>query len=276
MTGELDGKVALVTGASSGIGREIALAYAEAGAAVVAVANVADDTEAIAEACREENDGRAIGVVVDVRDEDAVASAVAAARDSFGGLDVVVNAAGVDLTHTTHEARYVERMTAADWSLVHDVNVKGPFLVSRAAIPELRTRGGGSIVMISSGTVRFRLPAYAAYTSSKFALEGLSKVLALELETDGIRVNCLQPGGLTDTAIVPDWVSAEERRRIHRPSVMRASAVYLAADRSRFVTGRSLVACLWNQEHGIVDCNCAVCTTRDPQLAVEWRGVIGL
>ena len=100
--------------------------------------------------------------------------------------------------------------------------------------------------------------------------------MALELWDVGIRVNCLQPGGPVDTALIPPDFPEELRAALHRPSVIRSCAAWLMGEDARMMTGRSFVASEWNKERGIVDCPCDTCTTAGPTLAVEWRGVVGL
>jgi 3-oxoacyl-[acyl-carrier protein] reductase len=272
----LAGKVALISGGGSGMGREIALAYAEAGAQVVVSSDVPDRDQAVAGECRELG-ADATALSVDVRDEHGVAGLVSRCLEEFGRLDVLVAAAGVDVTDVdSPEARFVHRLSYEQWKRVIDVNLTGVFLAMRAVLPWMMEAKAGSILSFSSGTVRFPVPGLAPYISSKFALEGLTKVLAQEVDEYGIRVNTIQPGGVTDTALLPGWIDPEYRARMHRPSVVRALAVYLAGDESRFVTGRSLVAAEWNKERGLVLCPCEACSTRDPRQPVEWRGLTAL
>jgi NAD(P)-dependent dehydrogenase (short-subunit alcohol dehydrogenase family) len=270
----LAGRTAVITGAGSGMGREVALAYAAVGASVVLCSNAPTQIEAVQRECASLG-AAAFAIPVDVSSERAVTQLFADLATQVGDFHILVNAAGIDVGGGPNEVR-VEALEFKRWRAVIDTNLSGVFLMTKAAIAGLRRSGAGSIINFSSGTVRFPEPGLSAYTSSKFAVEGFTKVLAQELASDGIRVNCLQPGGLVDTALIPSWYSPDERPSWHRPSVIRSSAVYLASDESRWITGRSLVATYWNKEHDIVDCPCATCNTRDCALAIEWRGVTAL
>jgi 3-oxoacyl-[acyl-carrier protein] reductase len=273
---DLAGKVAIVTGGGSGMGREIALEYAACGAVVVVASDVAAHDEAVAEECVGFG-GSAVAVPTDVRDAGAVRALVAHCLEAFGRVDVLVAAAGLDVREArSPEERHVRVLALEQWRRVIDVNLTGTFLCAREVLPPMIERGGGSIVTFSSGTVRFPLPGIGPYVSSKFGIEGLTKVLALEVVEHGLRVNAIQPGGTTDTDFFPAFVDEKQRARMHRPAVVRALAAYLAHDESRYVTGRSLVATEWNKERGIVLCPCAICTTTNPRLAVEWRGLTAL
>jgi NAD(P)-dependent dehydrogenase (short-subunit alcohol dehydrogenase family) len=122
-------------------------------------------------------------------------------------------------------------------------------------------RRRGSIVTFTSGTVAAPLPGLAAYVSSKSGIEGLTRVVALEVAQAGVRVNTLQPGGRTNTPFFPDWTDAGERAAMHEPRVIRAAATFLASDESRDVTGTSVVATEWNRERGLRLCACPACTS---------------
>jgi 3-oxoacyl-[acyl-carrier protein] reductase len=259
----LTAQAAIVTGGGSGMGREIALEYAERGLSVVVSSNVPENDEAVAAECRAAG-GRAVAQPADVTDEAAVEALVARCVAEFGGVDVLVAAAGTDIVDVPGPRdRYLDRLSAEQWRRVIDVNLTGVFLCVRAVLPRM-VDGGGSIMSFSSGTVRFPPPGLSAYVSTKFALEGFTKVVAQEVAEHGIRVNAIQPGGITDTDFLPAWIPPEERTDWHQPSVIRALAAYLASDESRFVTGRSLVATDWNKERGIVLCPCSRCTTPAP------------
>lgn len=186
----LDGKVALITGGGGGFGRLCAQIFAAAGASVV----VADRSEArMNEAVDlvQRAAGAAVGVVVDVSVEEQVAEAVAAAVRAFGGLDIVMNNAGISLT----PGLPIDEITEAQWDQVIDVNLKGTFFGCKHAVPALRRRGGGCILNISSGAGLVAYPGVPVYSASKGGINMLSRALAIDLGRDNIRVNALCPSG---------------------------------------------------------------------------------
>ena len=274
---DLSGTVAIVTGGGSGIGREIALEYSSRGAAVAVVSNQPHEIEAVAAACADAG-GRAVAYAADVTSESEVRAMIAAVEQELGPVDVLVNAAGISegAIAPDREHRMFESLSFELWDRVLDVNLGGTIRCMQAVLPSMKSRGSGSIINFTSGTVRFPQAGISAYTTSKYAIEGLTKVTAIEFEPYGIRVNCLQPGGATDTALIPDDFPVELRSDIHHPSVIRSSATWLASDESRMMTGRSFVAMEWNKERGIVDCPCTDCSTRVTTLALEWRGAAAL
>jgi NAD(P)-dependent dehydrogenase (short-subunit alcohol dehydrogenase family) len=253
----LAGKVAIVTGGGSGLGREVALEYATRGAAVVVASNAARQNVAVAA----EAGAPAIAIAVDVRSETEVRALVARTIERFGRIDVLVAAAGLDVRESAaREDRHLTHVTLEQWKTVIGVNLTGTFLCAREVLPHMIERGAGSIVTFTSGTVRDPLPGLAAYVSSKAGIEGLTRVLALEVAKHGIRVNSLQPGGPTNTPFFGISVTPEQRAGMHEPSVIRGCAVYLASDESADVTGKSLVATEWNRERGVRFCSCQACT----------------
>lgn len=187
--GAFDGRVAVVTGASAGVGRAVALALAGEGAAVGLIARGADGLRAVAGEIRAAG-GHALPLVADVADEAAVGAAVAGAVATFGGLDIVIANAGIGARSK------VEELALADWQAVLATNLTGPFLVARAALPHLRARGGGQIIAVSSGAGKRGYAGMAAYCASKFGLHGLMESLAEEVKGDGIRCGVLVPGSI--------------------------------------------------------------------------------
>ena len=228
--GLLDGRVALVTGAASGIGAACATRFAAEGATVVGL-DVAGDVDH----------------VVDVRDEDAVAAAVAATVEQHGRLDVVLNAAGVAGGGPVH------LVPAEEWDRVLDVNLKGTFLVSKHAVARMLDQRSGSIVNIASIEGIEGTEGGSAYNASKGAVVLLTKNMAIDYGRAGIRVNCVCPGFI-ETPMLASVLDGEGMRtyrerireehklgRFGRPEEIASAALFLASDEASFVTGHALV-----------------------------------
>lgn len=249
MSGRLAGKVALITGAARGQGAAAVRRFVAEGARVLA-ADITDDTgKALADELNEAAGGDEAPVRythLDVTSEEDWAAAVAAATDGFGRLDVLVNNAGV-----LHFSALADTKLA-DYLRVISVNQVGTFLGMRAVVPALRAAGGGSIVNLSSVEGLSAAPFLTAYTASKFAIRGMTKVAALELGPDGIRVNSVHPG-MIDTKMISDAVGGVELdltrvkrklalRRIGQPEEIAALVLFLASDESAYCTGAEFVA----------------------------------
>jgi NAD(P)-dependent dehydrogenase (short-subunit alcohol dehydrogenase family) len=188
-TDRLAGKIAIVTGAGSGVGRAIALMLAEAGAIPALVGRTpATLHETAAEIAA--RGGRSLVASADVTDEADVGAMTERVAQELGGIDILALAAGI--------GRYgpVASYSLADWNATLVTNLTAPFLCIRAAIPNLRARGGGSIVAISSGAGKQGYPNLAAYAASKFGLHGLLQSLAAELGPEGIKVSAVVPGSI--------------------------------------------------------------------------------
>ena len=183
---ELDGKVAVVTGGTKGIGRAIAEDLLEHGARVVVGARTETDVERVAEELGE----HARGAVCDVRSADDCAALIETAVDAFGGLDILINNAGVGIF------KPVAEMSVEEWDRTQGTNVNGLFYCSHAAIPKLKERGGGWIINIGSLAGKNAFPGGAAYNASKFGLIGFSEALMQEVRHDGIRVSYIMPGSV--------------------------------------------------------------------------------
>jgi len=244
---KLDGRVALVTGASSGIGRAIALAFASEGASVV-VADIREESqsgesEPTVEAITAAG-GTAIFQRTDVTDDAAVEAAVSTAVDSFGGLDILVNAAGVTSNNPLHE------VTDEEWDRVFAVNVTGIRRCITHAIPHLRESEYGRIINISSqrGLRGGGSPEKATYVASKGAVTNLTRQLALDYGPEGIAVNAICPGPV-ESGMTP-VETAEQREElldgiltpfVGTPDDIAPAAVLLASDDGRFIHGENLV-----------------------------------
>jgi meso-butanediol dehydrogenase / (S,S)-butanediol dehydrogenase / diacetyl reductase len=237
--GRLAGKVAIVTGGGSGIGRAAALRFAAEGAAVL-VADVAGaNAEAVAIQATAAG-GTALGMAVDVTDPGQVTAMVDRAVAELGGVDVLMAAAGIiafgDVVETEPDA----------WERVLAVNLTGAYLCARTVIPVMAARGGGAIVTVSSSTgAHDAAPGTAAYVASKGGVAMLTKAMAVDHAAAGVRVNALAPGP-TATPMLQAVMSPEELRafgqampigRLADPAELAAAALFLASDDASYVTG---------------------------------------
>ncbi|MGW0040158.1 SDR family NAD(P)-dependent oxidoreductase [Rhodococcus sp. NPDC003348] len=234
----LAGKVAFVAGASRGIGAAVAAALAEAGAAVAVAAR--SETEgripgtigAVADRITASG-GRALAVPCDVTDEASVEAAVAATVAEFGGIDILVANAGV-LWQGPIESTPLKR-----WQLCLDVNLTGVFLVTKAVIPHVRARGGGSLIAVTTTGVAMTDRGSNAYWVSKAAAERLYLGLAADLQSDNIAVNCLSPSRVV---LTEGWTAGGSGieippEMVEPPETMGAAAVLLAAQEGASITG---------------------------------------
>lgn len=247
--GRLDGKIAIISGAATGIGAATARRFVAEGARVAIV----DLNEAVGGALAEElsgGTGRARFFACDVADLDSVRAVVDQAAEAFGGIDIVFAnaAAGTIVIGGTVESIEPER-----WDLAFGVNTRGVYALTRAALPHLRARGGGSIILTSSSSAFVGTAARPthAYAATKGALISLARSMAVSYGPEGIRVNALAPG-LVRTRLTEDIVSQPERleqaikgiplRRYAMPDELASCALFLASDDASFVTGTVLVA----------------------------------
>lgn len=238
---DLANKVAIVTGASSGVGRATALLLARRGAAVVLNARHAGPLAEVGHVI-EAREGRAVAVAGDVADP-ATHERLVAAAQAFGGLDIAVNNAGL-----VGPMGPLATLAPADWQAVLDVNLTAAFLGARSQIPAMLARGGGALVFTSSfvGTSA-GLPGMAAYGAAKAGLMGLVKGITADYAAQGIRANAVLPGGV-DTAMAGDQAQKEwaaglhALRRIARPEEIAEAIVFLASPAASFVAGSALFA----------------------------------
>ena len=245
----LDGLSALVTGGSQGIGREIAVTLAENGANVA----VAARSDGIYETADEIGD-RAMPVETDVTDEDSVRAAIADTVDEFGGLDCLVNNAGI-----AGPTAPIEDVSVEDWQQTMDVNVMGMFLTTKHAAEHLRASDNGSIVNVSSISGKRPLPSRTPYTASKMAVIGLTRTLAFEFGEDGVTANAVCPGATKGPRIESViekqaeelGVSYDEAKRrvftedaalgeLVTPEDVANTVVHLAGEKARHITAQDV------------------------------------
>ncbi|MGF1594103.1 MAG: SDR family oxidoreductase [Kiloniellaceae bacterium] len=241
----LTGKVAIVTGASSGIGRATATLFAQEGASLVVAARGRPGLDSLV-AEIEAAGGRAVALTGDVRDEQLAKAMVDTAVERFGGLDIAVNNAG-----TLGEMAPVHELSTAGWHETIDTNLTSAFLGARYQVPAMVERGGGSLIFTSTfvGT-SVGFPGMSAYAASKAGVIGLVKVIAAEYGVKGIRANAVLPGG-TDTPMGRVVVSTPEMRsfvegmhalkRLAEPEEIARSMLHLASDAGSFITGTAFL-----------------------------------
>ncbi|MDP6665767.1 MAG: SDR family NAD(P)-dependent oxidoreductase [Dehalococcoidia bacterium] len=234
--GSLTGKTALVTGASKGIGKAIALAFGEAGANVVATARTASEIDDVAVSVRGFG-GKALGVVADLGIEADIDSLASAAKEEFGGVDILVNNAAI-----IHPRIPVNEFDPQLWRDVLNVNLTGAFLLTRAILPGMIERGYGRIINISSIGGRKGGAGRSAYRVTKSGLISLTETLAAEVHEHGISVNAICPGG-TDTEgyrAAFNTVGRADNPKLMDPSEIAAVALFLVSDASSAITGTAI------------------------------------
>lgn len=239
---DFGGQTVVVTGSAQGIGRTIAERFATAGASVVVADRNGDDAERTAAELREAGSD-ALAFEVDVTDSDAVEELMTFAQSARGGLTVLVNNAAISTT------KIIEETDADSWRRVIDINLTGPFLTSRAALPLLRANGGGKIVNIASvAAKRISFNAAASYTASKAGLVAFTRHLAYEAAPDGINVNAICPGPVLSPMLVRT-ASAETLRareasvpagRLTTPDDQADAVLFLSSPGASMINGVAL------------------------------------
>jgi 3-oxoacyl-[acyl-carrier protein] reductase len=243
---KLADRVAIITGAGSGMGQAMAYEFVAEGARVVAL----DLREAAAQATVDTigDPSKAIAVAADVSNEDDIARAVATAIETFGAVDIVCNNAGILDDYTIAEETSTEL-----WNRIIGVNLTGPFLMSRAVLPHMAQRGKGAIINTASISSFIAGGGGSAYTASKHGVLGLTRQLAFEYGSKGVRVNAICPGaihtGMTDHLLTPEGrnehvdaaIAGTPAGRWGKPVEIARLAVYLASDDADFIHGSAYV-----------------------------------
>lgn len=249
MSARVAGKVALITGAGTGIGRATAIRLAEEGAAVIVTSRTLANAEQTAHLIQEATTATPLSLPLDQTRPSQIEAAIASVADRYGTIDILVNSAGVDDPSESPVADTSDDI----WDSTFDVNVTGVFRLCRAAIPILGD--GGSIVNIGSTNSISPRPNAAAYCASKAAVLQLTRSLALELAPRGIRANCVCPG-IVDTPLTDlflyltedpaatrrEYAASNPMRRIADPREIANCVLFLASNEASFVTGSALVA----------------------------------
>ena len=240
----LEGKVALVTGSSQGIGAALAAALAAAGAKVI-VSDIADCTETTRQIAK--LGGEAIAVPADVTDNKSLAELVAVAETTLGPINILINNAGI---FGTLELKPLMHISEAEWDAVFRVNARGVFQASKAVIPSMKRAGGGSIINIASGTILRGAPMFLHYVGSKGAVFAMTRAMATELAADDIRVNSIIAGFTASKSVLahpvmmekirPHTLNARMIKRDMTPEDLCGAALFLASDASQFITGQAI------------------------------------
>ena len=243
--GGFEGKVAFVTGGSSGMGRTTALAFAEAGASVL-VADINEKANQETVELIEKAGGRAVAASCNVTSESDIKAAVDLAVEEFGRLDFAFNNAGIE-----QPLAATADITADDWDRVVAINLRGVFLCMKYQIPVMLRGGGGAIVNTSSGAGVMGIAGQAAYTASKHGVIGLTKCTALDYAASNVRVNAVCPG-IIETPMMDRFTggTAEGRARViaqepvgrmGKPEEIAAAVLYLCSDAAGFIIGHAMV-----------------------------------
>jgi NAD(P)-dependent dehydrogenase (short-subunit alcohol dehydrogenase family) len=244
--GRLDGKVAIITGSASGMGRATAIRFAGEGAAVVIADLNIEGGEAAVRDCRE-NGGRAVFQKADVSAETEIRNLVARAVKEFGRLDIMYNNAGIG-----GAVGPLENISVEDWDKSQAVLLRSVFLGIKHSVPEMRKQGGGSIISTASIAGIRGFAGLHAYCAAKAGVVNLTRSAALEFAKDQIRINCICPGGINTPILhrnqpggreaLEEWLKhSQPIPRAGHPEDIAAMALYLASDDSVFVTGQAMI-----------------------------------
>jgi NAD(P)-dependent dehydrogenase (short-subunit alcohol dehydrogenase family) len=247
MTGRLNGKTALITGAGRGIGEAIARAFVREGARIVIAERDAKNGQAVSASLAGE-EKRAIFVPCDIADPGAAKAAVACALNEFGRLDILVNNAGVNVFHPPLET------SDEEWRRCLSIDLEGAWYMAKAALPAMLDAGGGSIVNVASAHAFRIIPGCFPYPVAKHGLLGLTRALGIEYAARGVRVNAIAPGYIETQIAIDYWSTfpdpAAERkraydlhppRRIGRPEEVAMTALFLASDEAPFINAECIV-----------------------------------
>lgn len=237
--------IVIVTGASRGLGKSVAERLSAKGARVVLTATDENRLETVANGMA----GETLVVPADVRDSKAVDSVVDETLNTFGTPDALVNNAGISPLSIHDERRSILEMTESEWDRIIDVNLKGVFLFTKAVLPHMYEQGSGNVINVSSALGRVATAGAAAYVSSKWGLEGFTRVVAREGEDQGVNANAIDPGGRVNTDI---WnhLPESEREKILQPDVMDDAIVLLASQGPEGVSGETHTASEWEDVLG--------------------------
>jgi 3-oxoacyl-[acyl-carrier protein] reductase len=240
-------RVVVITGAGQGLGRDYALAFAEAGAIPVLAEINGDNLRAVAAEIAAAG-GRALAIETDVGSPKSVDAMVARTLETYGRIDVLINNAAI---FATIPRRRFDEIPLDEWNRVIHVNVTGTWLCARAVAPAMRKAGQGRIINISSGTVPQGVPGFMHYVTSKAAIVGMTRVMARELGDDNINVNAVMPG-YTQTEIAHASMDdamhlfVQQKRILKRaetPDDLIGTILFLASPASAFITGQSIACC---------------------------------